>query len=167
MALGTMLEQEPDAVVLAGPYVPVAAFIKQARAKGLKSQFATVSFVGAESLLALLESDGEGVLISQVVPPPGDAAVSIASECRADLKRLSDQPMTFVSFEGCISAKLLVFALEKVGPQPTRQALVASLESMHTVDLGGLKISFSAEDHQASDMVYLTEIISGKIVKLP
>lgn len=167
MALGTMLEQEPDAVVLAGPYVPVAAFIKQARAKGLKSQFATVSFVGAESLLALLEGAGEGMLISQVVPPPGDAAISIASECRAALKRQSDQPMTFVSFEGCISAKLLVLALEKAGPQPTRQALVASLEAMHAVDLGGLEISFSSEDHQASDTVYLTEIIGGKIVKLP
>jgi branched-chain amino acid transport system substrate-binding protein len=167
MALGTMVEQEPDAVVLAGPYVPVAAFIKQARAKGLKSQFATVSFVGTESLLSLLGGYGEGVLISQVVPLPGDSALSIASECRADLKLQSDKPMTFVSFEGCIGAKLLVHALDKAGPQPTRQALVSSLEAMQAVDLGGLNISFSADDHQASDIVYLTEIIQGKIVKLP
>jgi branched-chain amino acid transport system substrate-binding protein len=167
MALGTMVEQEPDAVVLAGPYVPVAAFIKQARAKGLKTQFATVSFVGAESLLSLLERDGEGVLISQVVPPPGDTTLAIARECRADLKLRSDKPMTYVSFEGCIGAKLLVRALEQAGPQPTRQALVASLEAMKAVDLGGLKVSFSTEDHQASNRVYLTEIANGKIVKLP
>ncbi len=167
MALGTMLEHEPDAVVLAGPYVPVAAFIQQARAKGLKSQFATVSFVGAESLLSLLQGDGEGLLISQVVPPPDDAALAIGHDCRRDLKLQSNAPMTYVSFEGCIAARLLVLALQKAGPQPSRQALMASLEALKAQDLGGLKLNFSAEKHQASDSVYLTQIMGGKLVKLP
>ena len=40
MALLEMLQAQPDTIVLAGPYVPVAAFIQQARALGLPSRFA-------------------------------------------------------------------------------------------------------------------------------
>jgi branched-chain amino acid transport system substrate-binding protein len=166
MALGTMLEQQPEAIVLAGPYVPVAAFIQQARAMGLKSRFATVSFVGTESLLARLGDEGQGTLISQVVPLPMDTDLAIAEECRALLKLHAGDALGFVSFEGCISARLLVAALQRAGPQLTRSALISSLETLGPIDLGGLRLHLSAQDHQASNTVFLTEVVDGRIKKL-
>jgi branched-chain amino acid transport system substrate-binding protein len=165
-ALYTMVEQQPDAIVLAGPYVPVAAFVKQARSLGVTAQFASVSFVGTDSLLSRVEGHGQGMLISQVVPFPWDSDVAIARECRDALKRHADEPLGFVNFEGCISARLLVRALELAGPTPTRRSLADSLEAMDAADLGGLPVKLSAQNHQAMDRVFLTQIVDGKITKV-
>ena len=40
-------------------------------------------------------------------------------------------------------------------------ALIASLESMHNYDLGGYRVSYSANDRQGSRFVDLTVIGSG------
>lgn len=164
MALATMQEQAPDTIVLAGPYVPVAAFIEQARALGLKSRFATVSFVGTESLLARLGQ--HEVLISQVMPFLQDSRNRITRDCRDLLWRHAREPLTYVNFEGCVNARTMVAALEHAGQPLTREALVASLEAMRAFDLGGYRLSFSATDHQANRSVFLTQLREGKIIEV-
>lgn len=57
-------------VVMIGTYEPCAKFIRMARAKGYHPVFYNVSFVGADALARLLGAEGEGVIVSQVVPPP-------------------------------------------------------------------------------------------------
>jgi len=163
MALATMVEAEPDAIVMAGPYAPVAAFVKQARALKLRSRFATVSFVGAESLLARLDGEGQDMLISQVVPFPDEQAPGVARQCADALRQHGDEPLRFVNFEGCISARVLVKALQAAGPAATSQSLWASLEALGQFDLGGLPMAFSAQQHQASSQVFLTRIWDGRI----
>jgi ABC-type branched-subunit amino acid transport system substrate-binding protein len=163
--LAAMLDAKPDAVVMVGPYAPLAAFIKEARATGLKSQLATVSFVGTDNLVAEVGKDGDGVVISQVVPFPGDNDMPIQRECREMLAANGGEALGFVNFEGCITAKVLVAALERTGASPERGALVQQLASMKT-DLGGLKVDFAADNHQASSEVFLTHIQGGKIAKL-
>jgi ABC-type branched-subunit amino acid transport system substrate-binding protein len=164
--LAAMLEAKPDAVVMVGTYAPLAAFIKEARAAGLKSQLATVSFVGTDNLVAQVGKDGDGVVISQVVPFPADDDLAITRECREALVASGGGPLGFVNFEGCITAKVMVAALAGAGAAPERATLVSSLQGMNGVDLGGIKVSFSADSHQASNSVFLTHIQGGKIAKL-
>ncbi len=164
--LAAMLEAKPDAVVMVGPYTPLAAFIKEARAAGLKSQLATVSFVGTDNLVAQVGKDGDGVVISQVVPFPEDNDLPVTKECRELLAASGGGNLGFVNFEGCITAKVLVAALERSGAAPERAGFVDSLAAMQGVDLGGLKVNFSADNHQASNEVFLTQIRDGKIAKL-
>jgi ABC-type branched-subunit amino acid transport system substrate-binding protein len=164
--LAAMLEAKPDAVVMVGPYAPLAAFIKEARATGLKSQLATVSFVGTDNLVAEVGAAGDGVVISQVVPFPQDNDLPIQRECREVLAAHGGgETLGFVNFEGCITAKVLVAALERTGATPERGALVEQLAGMKA-DLGGLKVNFGADNHQASNEVFLTHIQGGKIAKL-
>lgn len=164
--LATMLEAKPDAIVMVGPYAPLAEFIKQAREGGLKSALATVSFVGTENLVAAVGKAGDGVLISQVVPFPGDTAIAVNQQCAALIRKHSDEAIGYVNLEGCISARVLVRALEKVGASPTRAALITTIEAMNGEDLGGVKLAFSAGKHQALDSVFLTRIQDGKIAQL-
>jgi branched-chain amino acid transport system substrate-binding protein len=164
--LAVMLDSKPDAVVMVGPYTPLAAFIKEARATGLKSQLATVSFVGTDNLVAQVGKDGDGVVISQVVPFPEDNDLAITRECRAALAANGGEALGFVNFEGCITAKVMVAALERTGASPERGAFVDSLSKMSAVDLGGLQVNFAADNHQASNAVFLTHIQGGKIAKL-
>ena len=164
--LAVMLESKPDAIVMVGPYTPLAAFIKEARATGLKSQLATVSFVGTDNLVSQVGKDGDGVVISQVVPFPEDNDLAITRECRDALAASGGGTLGFVNFEGCITAKVLVAALERSGAAPERASFIESLAGMKAVDLGGLKVSFAADNHQASNEVFLTQIRDGKITKL-
>jgi ABC-type branched-subunit amino acid transport system substrate-binding protein len=164
--LAALVEAKPDAVVMVGPYAPLAAFIKEARAAGLKSQLATVSFVGTDNLVAQVGKDGDGVVISQVVPFPDDNDLPIQRDCRAALQEQSGEKLGFVNFEGCITAKVMVAALEAAGKSPDRASLVSSMQAMNGVDLGGMKISFGEANHQALSDVFLTQIRDGKITKL-
>jgi ABC-type branched-subunit amino acid transport system substrate-binding protein len=164
--LAAMLEAKPDAVVMVGPYTPLAAFIKEARAAGLKSQLATVSFVGTDNLVAQVGKDGDGVLISQVVPFPEDDASPLAKDCRDLISRHASAKLGFVNFEGCITARLMVGALERLGKEPTRAGLISALDGMKGFDLGGVTVNLSADNHQASNQVFLTQIREGKIAKI-
>ena len=164
--LAAMLEAKPDAVVMVGPYAPLAAFIKEARIAGLKSQLATVSFVGTDNLVKEVGKDGDGVLISQVVPFPEDNDLPIQRECRAALAANGGETLGFVNFEGCITAKVMVAALERAGKQPGRDQLVAALHGMKDVDMGGLLVGFNDGNHQALSDVFLTQIQNGRITKI-
>ena len=75
---------DPDAVICVGAYAACAAFVRDARDAGWDVPIANVSFVGSESLLALLKQAGEAVrqglharpdqLAGRAqLPPPGPA----------------------------------------------------------------------------------------------
>ena len=164
--LAAMIDAKPDAVVMVGTYAPLAAFIREARAAGLKSQLATVSFVGTDNLVSDVGAAGDGVVISQVVPFPDDNDLPIQRECREALAASGGGKLGFVNFEGCITAKVMVVALERAGTAPERAGLVKALHSLQGHDLGGLKIAFAENNHQGLSDVFLTQIQGGKIAKL-
>ncbi|MFZ2649543.1 MAG: ABC transporter substrate-binding protein [Burkholderiaceae bacterium] len=164
--LAAMLDAKPDAIVMVGPYAPLATFIKEARVAGLKSQLATVSFVGTDSLVAQVGKEGDGVLISQVVPFPEDDSSALAKDCRELIAKHSNVKLGFVNFEGCITARLLINALEKAGKEPTRSGLIAAMDGMKGVDLGGVTVSLASDNHQAMNQVFLTQIRDGRITKI-
>ncbi len=67
--LKDVMTARPQAVVLVGPYAPVAAIVKKAHAAGWRPLFLTVSFVGTEEFIKEAGPDAEGTIITQVVPP--------------------------------------------------------------------------------------------------
>lgn len=164
--LAAMLTAKPDAIVMVGPYAPLAAFIKEGRATGLQSMLGTVSFVGTNNLVAEVGTAGDGVVISQVVPFPQDDDLAITRECRDAIAKHNGEALGFVNFEGCLSAHVLTMALERAGRGVDRKSLAATLQGMNGVDIGGMKLSFSGQNHQAFDKVFMTRIQGGKIAKL-
>lgn len=163
MAVSEMVEAQPDAIVIAGTYAPVAAFIQQARAAGLRSRLATVSFVGTNNLLELVGTEAEGLLISQVVPHVDDTTVGIVNSCRRVVSAHAGVALNYVNLEGCLTARALVAGLERVGPSPTRDGLITAMESLKAFDLGGFDLSFSAQEHQGNYQVFLTQIHNGQV----
>ena len=67
-----------------------------------------------------------------------------------------DPRFGFTSLEGFLAARLITEALERAGEDPTRKSLVAALESIEDLDIGGFRVQMGPEDHQASDFVELT-----------
>ena len=58
--------------------------------------------------------------------------------------------------EGYAAAKVLVEALRRAGPKPTRDKIAPALESMQKFDIGGLEVSYSADDHTGLDFADLS-----------
>jgi hypothetical protein len=68
--------------------------------------------------------------------------------------------------EGFVSAKVLVEGLRRAGRNPTRESFIRGLEAMQKVDLGGLMVTYGADDHTGSEFVELTMIgKDGQLVR--
>ncbi|MDE4305592.1 ABC transporter substrate-binding protein [Phaeobacter gallaeciensis] len=158
-ALLTIRKAKPDAVVMVGAYKPVAEFIKLSRKLKLDATFVNISFVGSEALAQELGDEGEGVIISQVVPFPWDSSIPVVAQYTEALKAYDAAAKPgFVSLEGYIVGRLAIKALEDAGKDLTRESFLAALSGLSTVDLGGAKMVFGADDNQGMDDVFLTRI---------
>jgi ABC-type branched-subunit amino acid transport system substrate-binding protein len=179
---------DPDAVICVGAYPACAAFVRDARDAGWDVPIANVSFVGSENLLALLTAAGgergrdytANLINSQVVPSYLDGHLPAVREYR-DLMARHDPapppaqtdgsyrplPVGFVSLEGFLDAKVLVEVLRRLGPDPDRTRLRATVEAIRDLDLGiGVPVSFGPDKHQGLDQVYYTVAEDGRFVPI-
>jgi len=157
-------EANPDVVIMVGPYAPIAAIVKLAKQEKFQAKLATVSFVGTDNLVSAVGSDGDGVVISQVVPFPEDTTIQVVKECSDAVKKhYPDRTLGFINLEGCMSAKVMTLGIEKAGKDLTREGLIQAFENMKGVDVGGASVTIDAGDHQAFDDVFLTQIKDGRI----
>ena len=160
-SMETLVKSEPEAIVQIGAYKACAALIKQARAKGYGGQFFNVSFVGSRALADELGDAGQGVVISQVVPFPFAQGIPIVREYQLRMTEAGQKDFDFSSLEGYLTARVLVEGLRRAGKNLSRDALIAGLESMHDVNLGGFTITYGAKSHQGSNFTDLTIIGRG------
>ena len=61
----------------------------------------------------------------------------------------------YTMLEGYIAARVLVEGLKRAGPNPSRERLVASLEDISDLDLGGYLVRFSKDNQNGSRFVDL------------
>lgn len=156
-AVQTLVAAGPDAVVQISAYKSCAAFIREAKKTGYGGTYYNVSFVGTQALADELGKDGAGVVVSQVMPSPYNAARPIAREFVAAVKAAGQgTEVNFSSMEGYVAARLLVEGLQRAGGKLTRDSLINGLEAIGNQVLGGFSVSFSATDHVASRFVELS-----------
>jgi ABC-type branched-subunit amino acid transport system substrate-binding protein len=181
---------DPDAVICIGAYAACAALVRDARDAGWDVPIANVSFVGSESMLALLRAHGENagkdytrhLINSQVVPSYNQTSLPAVRLYRELMKKhnpvtpdgLADPdykplPYSFVSLEGFLGARLVVEVLRKLGRDPRRQRVRAAAESLKDLDLGlgpDTRLSLGPKRHQALNRVYYTVVDKGRFVVL-
>jgi branched-chain amino acid transport system substrate-binding protein len=158
-ALLTLRRAEPEAVVMVGAYKPCAAFIKLARKLEFNPTFVNISFVGAGALAKELGPDGNGVIVSQVVPFPWDPSLKVVADYQAAIKSAdpSAEP-EFVSLEGYLVGRLAIAALNKSGASPTRESFLKTIKDTGKFDIGGLPMTYGPEKNEGLDTVFMTVI---------
>ena len=154
-AVAKLAKSGAQAIVQIGAYKACAAFIRQARKAGYGGKFYNVSFVGPQALADELGKDGAGVVVSQVVPSPYNPARPVSREFVAAAKQQGRVQANRSSMEGYLAAKLFTEGLKRAGGKPTREALIAALESINE-DFGGYRVSFGPGNHVASKFVELS-----------
>ena len=159
LAMRVLKRAEPEAVVMVGTYVPCAEFIKLARESGFDPVFVNISFVGADALAQELGRDGEGVIVSQVVPFPWDTSVKVVADYQAAEKAIDPGlPPDFVSLEGYICGRLAAAALDMAGPNPTRAEMLRVINEVGQFDISGDRLTVGHKMRDSSARVFLTLI---------
>ena len=83
---------------------------------------------------------------------------SFNREADALAKAKGDVALSPQMMEGFAGAKVLVEALRRAGPKPTRERIVAALGNMSHYDLGGLELGFGPGDRTGLNFVELSII---------
>lgn len=161
--LGDIMAAKPEAVVMVGTYAACSKFIVEGKKKGFKPVYMNVSFVGPDKMAELLGSSGDGVVVTQVVPPH-DSDYPAVAEYRALLRKyFPDSKPNFVSLEGFLATKVFIEGVKRAGKNLTRESFIDAVEGISGLDIGaGNSISFSAGNHQGSQKIYPTVLRNGK-----
>ena len=149
---------DPNGLIIVSAYVSSAALSKRLLRDNHRIQIMNVSFVGSRALEDSLPSgQANGIGVSQVVPFPWNRWIPVVAKYQK-LMRINnpDARFSFTSLEGFIAAHLMSEALERSGPNPTRERIIKSLNSIQMLDLGGITLNLTQTDNQASDYVELT-----------
>ena len=156
-AIADILPSEPNAVVQISAYKSCAAFIRAARKAGFGGTIFNVSFVGTQALADELGPQGNGIMVSQVMPFPYSPTLAITREYLDAVKRAGGEAKpNYSSMEGYLAAKVFTEGLRRAGRNPSRDALINALESIQRADFGGFNVDFSSRDHVASRFVDLS-----------
>ena len=161
----TILESpvQPRAIVLVGAYAACAKFIRLAKRALPDTIFLNVSFVGSMALKNALGADGEGVIVTQVVPHFGEE-LPLTEAYRQDLEAYDPEALPgFVSLEGYIVAKIFVEGLRRIDGEIGRESIVDALLGIRTLDIGlGTVIDYGTDTYQGSQKVWPTAIREGQ-----
>jgi len=152
-----------QAVLWFGSGIAVVEGVKALRAAGSAAQVVTLSNNASSGFIKQLANASGGVIVTQVFPNERSIGHPMVKEALALARAKGQNDLSPAALEGFASAKVLVEALRRAGPKPTRAKVLAALESIRNLDLGGgLEVSYSPQDHSGIDFADLSIISDGK-----
>jgi len=144
----------------------VAQGVQALRKAGSQAFILTLSNTASNGFMDLLGDVGNGVVVMQVFPSVRSIDLPLVKEAfeLAHQKALGDTELSPAMLEGFAAAKVLVEALHRAGPKPTRARLHAALEGLNNYNLGGprLDIHYSPDNHSGLSYVDSSVIHDGK-----
>ncbi len=153
-----IVQIKPQSVVWIGASAVVSSGVKALRAAGSDVQVLTLSNNASSGFIKLLDQQAHGVIVSQVFPSERNRAYAVIREAQDMARSAGVSDLSPIFMEGYVGAKLLVEALRRAGPQPSRVGIVKALDGLRRHDLGGLEISYSPDNHTGLDYVELSII---------
>ncbi len=153
-----VLKTNPQALVWIASGNAVADGVKALRKAGSAAQVVTLSNNASGGFIKSLGDSSRGVIVSQVFPYERSIAYPMVKEARDLAKAKGLDDVSPAMLEGYAAAKVMVEALRRAGPSPTREKVQKALEGMSKFDLGGLEVSYSPTDHTGLDFADLSII---------
>ena len=142
-----IVQSNVQAVMMIASGQAVVDGLKAFRAAGSNAQIVTLSNNASSGFVKSLGENSRGVIVAQVFPYERSIAFPLVKEAQELAKAKSGGEVSPAMLEGFAAAKVLVEALRRAGPKPSREKIQLALEGMRKFDLGGLEVSYSPEDH--------------------
>jgi branched-chain amino acid transport system substrate-binding protein len=153
-----VVQTNTQAVIMVASGQAVVDGTKAIRAAGSAAQVVTLSNNASSGFIKSLGEHARGVIVTQVFPYERSIAFGLVKEAQEMARAKGNGDISPAMLEGFAAAKVLVEGLRRAGPKPTREKIVSALESIRKFDLGGLEVSYSAEDHTGLDFADLSII---------
>jgi len=151
-----VVKSEAQAVFFIGSGNMVADGVKLLRSAGSRAQIVTLSNNASSGFVKSLGDNARGTVVSQVFPYERSLSAPIVKEATEFAHELGGIEVTPAMLEGYAAAKVLVEGLKRASPGVTREKLKAALETFKRVDIGGLELSYSSNDHSGLDYADLS-----------
>lgn len=132
--------------------------IIHAKASGKPVQLVALSNVALRGFITALGTSGHGVMVSQVFPSVTVLKTSFGRTVNKLVVDAGIGDATPGHAEGVAAAMVLVEGLRRAGASPTRETIINGLEAIKDFDLGGVMISYGANDRTGSDFLELSII---------
>ena len=158
MIVPGIVKANAQAVLWIGSGTAVADGIKALRAAGSAAQIVTLSNNASAGFIKSLGTASRGIIVTQVFPYEKSYAYGIVKEAIELAKAKGNTEISPAVLEGFSGAKVLVEALRRASPNPTRQKVLLALESLRKFDIGGLEINYGPDDHTGLDFADLSII---------
>lgn len=156
-AAKTIAQANPH-LVLMGLAAPTPAFVKAFRALNRSSQLFGLSIGASAGSIRAMGDLGRGIGFSIVVPSPTVQKYELVRRYQSDLRASGSTEYSLFGVEGYLSASVLVHALRRTGPAPTRASVQQALESLNSLDLGGLRVSYGPGVREGNNFVSLAVV---------
>jgi branched-chain amino acid transport system substrate-binding protein len=161
----TMLAKAPQVVLLIVSSKAASDFVKRYREKGGSATFISLSNTSNNDYIQGLGDQARGAIVMQVMPSPFSGGTPLARDY-ANAAAKQKLPLSYAGLYGFASAKLLALGLQRTGPQPTPASLIAALEGMGEIDLGGFRVRYGPNDRVGSTFVDSAIItVGGKFLR--
>lgn len=160
-----IVKAQAQAVLWIGSATAVADGVRALRAAKSAAHVVTLSNNASAGFIKALGEHARGVIVTQVFPFERSIASPMVKEAQ-ELAKARGMQLSPAMLEGYAAAKVLVEGLRRAGKNPTRDKLHAALEGMKRFDLGGLEVSYAADDHTGLDFVDLSIVdLEGRFVR--
>lgn len=163
-AAASLAKVQPQAVIMyLGGTLP-AQFMKATWAAGASPSFYGMSIVQGEVAARLLGDKTRGLAIAQITPYPWSQVEPVARDYRR-LAEAAGTTVGYTSFEGYLSAQVMLEAMRRAGRDTTRAGLHAVLRNLR-MRVAGMEIDFTGGQHNGSRFVELVQVThEGRYVR--
>lgn len=163
-AAQTVTSKQPQAILLLAAGAALMGFMKSLPAQARVPVYA-LSLAGTTALIEQMGPAVRGMVFTQIVPDPSRPTSALTRRFASLMTKAGLAP-TYDRMWGFLNASILVEVLRRAGPAPTPAAVVATLERMSDVDLGGYRLSYAPNRHHGSRYVDITIVDqSGKFLR--
>lgn len=156
-AIQQFQEQRPQVVLLIVSSKAASDFVKGYRRAGANATFISLSNTSNNDYVQGLGAQARGAIVMQVLPSPFAPTTALAREYTAAADK-GGHARSYAGLYGLATAKLLALALARAGREPTRDSLIAALETPGEWDLGGFRVRYGPGQRGGSGFVDSTII---------
>lgn len=154
----------PQAIIMYLSGVLPGELMKAVWALGTSPMFYGMSIVAGEVAAKVLGDKARGLAIAQVVPYPWGEVDPTVRDYRR-LAEAANVPLGYYSFEGYLSAQVMIEALRRCGRDLTRPKMHAALRGLKT-RLAGMEIDFTGGHETGSRYIDLVQVThEGRFVR--
>lgn len=163
-AVKAVVESRPKAILIVAAGTPAYEFVKAVRTvpQGLVQLYGMSTLVHSDLVKVAGTEKTRGIVLSQATPYPFTSNKIVITEYQAAMKAYDPKmPLSFISMEGFLGAKIAAEAVRRAGANPTREKVLASLKTMGEYNMGGISVNYGSQARKGWGGVDLTIIGSN------